>query len=448
MKRFICLSRWLAAFTLIELLVVVAIIAILAALLLPALIAARERARRSVCTANLQQIGIGLEGYIGTFAGYYPCDPGWGLELNMGSSPGVPSGNTVYRYFDPIRKESTILNVYASNNAYRTKYNIQSRMSVIAVGGQEDLSNYDAEKLSAAPVGLGMLATAGFLPDLGVLYCPTGSEFDTQIGRAQINDGSWGGWVHTSPQILQMIGGTSPKNLTHGNYTEIINTNFVGNYNGWGQAKWKTSDSQSPTGKKLYTLAIGCSYAYRNQPIMNAAGVEFFESFENGWGFGGGGTQGHTAYPAYPEVCKVDDLYGPIRKTQRRMGPRPMVMDRWAVPNISGALVPGDGWFAHRDGYEILYGDYSVRWMGDAEKRWIWVPNHPGAKDEESMIVSTIDPNTAWAKRDPGRASAAIQQWLYFDAAAGLSEFREAQVSGTKDNYVPASAPSITWAPH
>src|SRR4051812_16337754 len=113
-------------FTLIELLVVIAIIGVLIALLLPAVQAAREAARRMQCTNNLKQVGLALHNYHDV----------WG-RFPMGSVQ-VDSPNGSYRRpflssLLPFLEQRNLFDSYNYDLSFQVDQNETTRTSIVAV---------------------------------------------------------------------------------------------------------------------------------------------------------------------------------------------------------------------------------------------------------------------------------------------------------------------------
>jgi prepilin-type N-terminal cleavage/methylation domain-containing protein/prepilin-type processing-associated H-X9-DG protein len=97
-------------FTLIELLVVIAIIAILAAILFPVFGRARENARRSACSSNLKQIGLGLVQYAQDNDERMPM---WtrntaGTELEPDANQFMTGRNNAFKSIQPYLKNTQV----------------------------------------------------------------------------------------------------------------------------------------------------------------------------------------------------------------------------------------------------------------------------------------------------------------------------------------------------
>ena len=121
-------------FTLVELLVVIAIIGILVALLLPAIQAAREAARRTQCNNNLKNIGLGLQNYHDTYktfpmgamhTGYRTVTTAqYGPSWQYGVLPFMEQRNIYDKIANTIRAGGSVtlsaqMNVFSANTMNR-----------------------------------------------------------------------------------------------------------------------------------------------------------------------------------------------------------------------------------------------------------------------------------------------------------------------------------------
>jgi prepilin-type N-terminal cleavage/methylation domain-containing protein/prepilin-type processing-associated H-X9-DG protein len=178
-------------FTLIELLVVMAVIAILIALLLPAVQRAREAARRVQCANNLKQIGLALQNYESHASVYPPSS----VLAGTGTTVTWLNGWSVHGRILPLLEKSALFNSINYNTSYRDPVN--TTVSAEQVTMFLCPSEYNRD-LNNAPFGKAGVTNYGF--NIGDWYVWGG--FSGPKGRSSF-------YPNVSRKVTEFVDGTS-----------------------------------------------------------------------------------------------------------------------------------------------------------------------------------------------------------------------------------------------
>lgn len=159
------------AFTLVELLVVIAIIGILVAMLLPAVQAAREAARRSQCMSNLKNVGLALHNYHDTTENFPPAYRAFDVD------PLNPTGNLESfggtSTASPLRTNWAILILpYLEEQSLQDSFTLET-----AAGLPVEISD---------PLNAQARATK-----IAVMLCPSDPNGDIPFETSWSGDGPW-----------------------------------------------------------------------------------------------------------------------------------------------------------------------------------------------------------------------------------------------------------------